>query len=130
MDYSVFTMRTLYTLFTLISLILVALVAAVAAPTPTLNVNCTLDLSGVCTASTGVSFDGSGLNPHKDYELTATLDTDATQDFVDGVTVNSDRTFSALGEVFISPGTWTFTLSQLDHNGIPQPLLVETVIFE
>jgi hypothetical protein len=127
--YSVFTMRTLYTLFALISLVLVALVATAAPANPTLTVNCTLDSNSVCTG--GVSFSGDGLNPHKAYAITATLATDPTQDFVDGVTVNSDGTYSAQGEAFVSPGSWTFTLSILDHSGNPQKdLVVETVLFE
>jgi len=122
-------MRTLYTLFALISLVLVALVATAAPPTPTFNVNCSTVVSpGVCSG--GVSFSGGGLNPHKDYEVVATFLEDPTQDFTDTVTVNPDRTYTAPGEVFVSPGHWTFTLVQVGNNGSVNDLLVEMVLFE
>ena len=122
-------MRTLYTLFALISLVLVALVATAAPSAPTLVVDCTVDpLTGVCTASSGVAFHGSGLSTHKAYEVQAALG--GILQFTSGVTVNSGGTWSAPGEVFISPGSWTFTLSEVGHNGSLNNLVAGSVLFE
>ena len=127
--YSVFTMRTLYTLLALISLVLVALGATAAAPNPTLTVNCTLDINGVCTASLGVSFSGAGLNPHKNYAVEGALG--GIVDFSHPVVVNPDGTYSAPGELFVSMGSWTFTLIEVGHNGSVKDLVVDgPVLFE
>ena len=124
-------MRTLYTLFALLSLVLVSLVVSAAPPNPILNVDCSVVSLGVCAAATGVAFDGGGLNPHKSYAVEATLLEDPTQDFTDVLTVNSDGTFSDLGESFVNVGTWTFTLSILGHDGLPQKdLVVQTLSFQ
>jgi len=124
-------MRTLYTLFALISLVLVSFAVSAAPPNPILNVNCAVVSLGVCAASTGVTFDGGGLNPHKSYAVEATLLEDPTQDFTNALTVNSDGTYSAPGESFVNGGTWTFTLSVLGHDGLPQKnLVVQTLAFQ
>jgi hypothetical protein len=118
--YSVLTMRTLYTLFALISLVLVALVATAAPPNPTLNFSCTPDLAGTgCLAFSVITFSGDGLNPHKSYRIDGSAPEDPFDTFIDFLTVNSDGTYSD-SPGFLPPGNWTFTLSSVDHNGLPQ----------
>ena len=91
-----------------------------------------MDISGVCTSALGVAFHGSGLNPHKNYEVQAALG--GSLQFTSGVVVNKGGSYSAPGEVgFISPGSWTFTLSELDSSRsvVLKDLVVEMgVLFE
>jgi hypothetical protein len=113
-------MRTPYTLFALISLILAALVVTAAPPNPTLNFSCTPDSAGTgCSAFSVITFTGGGLNPHKSYRIDGSAPEAPFDTFIDYLTVNSDGTYSD-SPSFLPAGTWTFTLSSVDHNGLPQ----------
>jgi hypothetical protein len=126
-------MRTLYTLFALLSLVLVGLVATAAPPNPTLNVTCDLNpTSGNCAANTTPTFSGDGLHSHKSYAVEGTSLFNGS--FIDVLSsVDKSGNYSELSsDGFLPADTWTFTLWELDHNGLPSKQLAGpvTLVFD